>query len=241
MCSRACSRGAPGDGSAEAQTRSSALALAWGEHLHRLNCLMDRHALPAPFCFAHAFGTLQGSQTGSHEQLRGGVLQEMNDMWLRAGAPLAMATWLLYKALRERRAVHLDGQLVLISGASSGIGRELALLLTARGAEVIIVARREAALKEMEKEVEARGWGGRIYALPCDCSDGSAVEELVEKVRAIWGDAGPDVVAVCVSPSPSLAPLACTRGLASCDAVVRDVRHASEIMLVHWGLKAPKR
>jgi len=35
----------------------------------------------------------------------------------------------------------LDGSLVLISGASSGIGRELALLLTARGADVIIVRR----------------------------------------------------------------------------------------------------
>ena len=164
----------------------------------------------------------------------------LNDLMLRAGAPLAMATWLLYKAFRVRRAVHLDGQLVLISGASSGIGRELALLLTARGAEVIIVARREAALKEVEREGEARGWGGRIYALPCDCSDGSAVEELVEKVRAIWGDAGPDVVAVCLSPSRSLARLARTRDLDLCDALVRDVRHASEIMLAHWGWKVPK-
>jgi short-subunit dehydrogenase len=121
----------------------------------------------------------------------------LNDLLVRAGAPLAMAILLLYKGFRGGGAVHVDGQLVLISGASSGIGRELALLLTARGAEVIIVARREAALKEVEREVEARGWGGRIYALPCDCSDGSAVEELVEKVRAIWGDAGPDVVVNC--------------------------------------------
>ena len=61
------------------------------------------------------------------------------------------------------------------------------------------VARREGALREVEVEVNARGWGGRIYALPCDCSDGHAVEGLVEAVRTISGgrDAVPDVVVLC--------------------------------------------
>ena len=47
--------------------------------------------------------------------------------------------------------------------------------------------------------MNARGWGGRIYALPCDCSDGHAVEGLVEAVRTISGgrDAVPDVVVLC--------------------------------------------
>jgi len=120
------------------------------------------------------------------------------DVVVRAGAPLAMAGWLLYKVLRERQAQSLDGALVLVTGASSGIGRELALLLTARGADVIIVARTESALRDVEAEVNRRGWGGRIYAYPCDCSDGAQVEALVQRVRAIGGaradDAVPDVV-----------------------------------------------
>ena len=47
---------------------------------------------------------------------------------------------------------------MLITGGSSGIGRALALLLTARGADVIIVARSEAALREVEAQVSERGW-----------------------------------------------------------------------------------
>ena len=64
---------------------------------------------------------------------------------------------------------------MLITGASSGIGRELALLLTARGADVIVVARTESGLREVQAEVKARGWGGRIFVYPCDCSDGDQV------------------------------------------------------------------
>lgn len=68
-----------------------------------------------------------------------------------------------------------------------------------RHADAEQVARREGALREVEAEVNARGWGGRIYALPCDCSDGHAVEGLVDAVRTIAGgrDAVPDVVALC--------------------------------------------
>jgi len=107
---------------------------------------------------------------------------------------------LLYKSFRDRHSFHLDGALVLITGASSGIGRELALLLTARGADVIIVARTQSALREVEAAVHERGWGGRIYAYACDCSDGAQVEALVESVRTITGgnrEGVPDVVVNC--------------------------------------------
>ncbi len=76
---------------------------------------------------------------------------------------------------------------------------EPVLRLCHRNADAGQVARSEGALREVEAEVNARGWGGRIYALPCDCSDGHAVEGLVEAVRTISGglDAVPDVVALC--------------------------------------------
>jgi short-subunit dehydrogenase len=57
----------------------------------------------------------------------------------------------------------------LVTGASSGIGRLLALRLAADGARVALVARREALLRRLAAEIEAAG--GEALALPCDVSD----------------------------------------------------------------------
>ena len=119
---------------------------------------------------------------------------------LRAVAPLCMAGWLLFKAARDRRAITFDGALVLITGGSSGIGRALARLLTSRGADVIIVARGEAALRQVEAEINQRGWGGRCRAFRCDCADAAQVQALVEDVQKATAGAregAPDVVINC--------------------------------------------
>ncbi len=62
----------------------------------------------------------------------------------------------------------------VVTGASSGIGRELALRIAARGAQVALVARRSELLEELAADIEAGG--GRALVLPCDVSDRRAVE-----------------------------------------------------------------
>ncbi len=78
-------------------------------------------------------------------------------------------------------------KVVLITGASSGIGRELALELARRGATIGLLARRAEALREMLSEIEASG--GRGLVLPADVTDanalGRAANELREKFGAI--------------------------------------------------------
>lgn len=76
-------------------------------------------------------------------------------------------------------------KVVFITGASSGIGRALAIELGKRGAAVGLLARRADALKELVSEVEQSG--GRALALPCDVRDALAVRAAADALRAHFG------------------------------------------------------
>lgn len=70
------------------------------------------------------------------------------------------------------RTVELSDPLrVVITGASSGVGREAALILAGRGARVALWARREDELRSLAEEI-----GDAAIAVPCDVSDPAAVE-----------------------------------------------------------------
>jgi len=73
----------------------------------------------------------------------------------------------------------------LVTGASSGIGRALALRLAEQGARVAIVARREEQLRTVAGEIEARG--GRALALPCDVTSREEFEGAVERTIGHFG------------------------------------------------------
>ena len=68
----------------------------------------------------------------------------------------------------------LEEQVVVLTGASSGIGREAAWLFGRRGAAVVLAARDEEALKEVARDVELAG--GRALAVPTDVADWEQVE-----------------------------------------------------------------
>jgi short-subunit dehydrogenase len=76
-------------------------------------------------------------------------------------------------------------KVVLITGASSGIGRALAIELGRRGAVVGLLARRADALRELAGEVEQAG--GRALALPADVRDGAAVRAAADELRVQFG------------------------------------------------------
>ncbi|MFD9738100.1 SDR family oxidoreductase [Umezawaea sp. NPDC059074] len=83
---------------------------------------------------------------------------------------------------RAARGPRLAGRTVLITGASSGIGRATALAVARRGAVPLLVARRADELTKVVEEIHAAG--GTAHAYPCDLTDGDAVAALVKQVLA---------------------------------------------------------
>jgi len=79
-------------------------------------------------------------------------------------------------------------RVVWITGASSGLGREVALQLAKRGMKVAISARGEDALKEVAAEFSsARASDGGIYPYPLDTTDEAACASVVERIEADLG------------------------------------------------------
>lgn len=73
----------------------------------------------------------------------------------------------------------LDGQAVLVTGASSGIGRATAVMLASVGADVALMARREEALKEVATAV--REQGAATIVVPADLRNERATERAVDR------------------------------------------------------------
>ena len=99
------------------------------------------------------------------------------DYWERRLDPEALTERNLRAALQDR--------LVLVTGASSGIGRATAALLARHGAEVVLVSRTREKLDELKSEIEAAG--GRAHVRPTDLSDLDACESMIQAVLAEHG------------------------------------------------------
>ena len=79
----------------------------------------------------------------------------------------------------------LEGKVVLITGASSGIGRAAAGALARSGAHLMLVSRTEAKLKEIQKVIEDEG--GEAWVYPTDLSDLDVIGGMLDKVLADHG------------------------------------------------------
>ena len=79
-----------------------------------------------------------------------------------------------------KRKVH--GKVILITGASSGIGLTAAHKLADAGAHVLLVARTVDALIDAQKEIEAKG--GQASIFPCDLNDMNAIDEVSKHIIA---------------------------------------------------------
>jgi NAD(P)-dependent dehydrogenase (short-subunit alcohol dehydrogenase family) len=76
----------------------------------------------------------------------------------------------------------VNGKTVIITGASSGIGRAAALKIARAGGIPLLVARSADKLEETKREIEALG--GSAYVYTADLSDTRAIEQLTERIFA---------------------------------------------------------
>lgn len=82
-------------------------------------------------------------------------------------------------------ARRFDGKTAFITGASSGIGAELARQLAREGARVALAARRLDRLTGIQEDIESDG--GQALALECDVTDRASVDAAVEKAVEAFG------------------------------------------------------
>jgi len=79
----------------------------------------------------------------------------------------------------------LKGKVAIVTGASSGMGKEIALTFAQAGAKVVLAARREAKLEEVAREVLSRG--GESLVVPTDVSQEAQVRAMVGEALREFG------------------------------------------------------
>jgi 3-hydroxybutyrate dehydrogenase len=81
--------------------------------------------------------------------------------------------------------IDLSGKSALVTGASRGIGRAVALALAEVGASVVVTARSAGDLETLVAEIRAKG--GKALAAPCDLTDPALLAQLVSRTIAEYG------------------------------------------------------
>jgi NAD(P)-dependent dehydrogenase (short-subunit alcohol dehydrogenase family) len=79
----------------------------------------------------------------------------------------------------------LESKVVVVTGASSGVGRAIARRFGAEGAKVALIARDLVGLEDAASEI--RSTGGQAMVLPLDVSQATAVEAAADRVVSAWG------------------------------------------------------
>ena len=76
-------------------------------------------------------------------------------------------------------------EIILVTGASQGLGRQFARVLAAHGAAVVLAARQTAKLKVLEEEIKAKG--GRAAAVALDVTDTASISRALDAAEKALG------------------------------------------------------
>src|SRR5919106_1921235 len=135
----------------------------------------ERHLDPDLFRDRTLLGAVRG-RMGLGSGIGTVAEQQVPDELLRAGRRL-LGSASLEKAVR--------GRVVMVTGASSGIGKSAAMKIADAGGVVLLVARTPEKLEATKEQIEAGG--GTAYIHPCDLSDLDDLDRMADEVLAQHG------------------------------------------------------
>lgn len=101
------------------------------------------------------------------------------------GVGFVLGAWRFRPPAAPQEDAVIDRRVAIVTGASRGIGKAIALRLARDGRHVVGVARSQPALDELANE--ARAAGGSIETHTCDIGDGAAFAALIERVAEAHG------------------------------------------------------
>jgi len=87
--------------------------------------------------------------------------------------------------MKMKRRAAIDGKVVIVTGASSGIGESTAREFAQAGAITVLAARRVERLERLQDEIEQMG--GRALAVPTDLTDDDQITNLVQTTLSAFG------------------------------------------------------
>jgi short-subunit dehydrogenase len=93
--------------------------------------------------------------------------------------------WLVRYFRPQHSTLVLNEKVVIITGASSGIGRALAYAFARRAAKVVLVARREDRLEAVRREIEP--YSSDVLVIPADLSDDEQLESVIGRTLDAFG------------------------------------------------------
>lgn len=93
---------------------------------------------------------------------------------------------------------NLKGRIAVVSGASSGLGQQMALALARQGASLAILARRVERLEDFKPKLEKEG-AEKVVAYKCDVTDTDNINDVAKKVEKEFGKV--DILLNCAGSS----------------------------------------
>jgi len=91
----------------------------------------------------------------------------------------------------------LKGRVAVISGASSGLGKQMTYAFANAGASLVILARRLEKLEEIQKELESKGT--KVLAIKCDVTNTEDIDNAAKKAEEVYGKV--DILVNCAGSS----------------------------------------
>ena len=91
----------------------------------------------------------------------------------------------------------LKGRVAVISGASSGLGKQMTYAFASQGASLVILARRIEKLEEIKKDLEKKGT--KVLAVQCDVTSTADIRNAAKKAEEEFGKV--DILVNCAGSS----------------------------------------